>query len=256
MPYAVLNSVLSVTIVSAVSLAGIVVIFFNDKYLRNIVFALVSLSVGVLFGDVLLHILPDLYKQSANPVLSSVLIFCGILLFFIIEKYLHSEHAHGFHEYEDPHGHDNNKKALGPTILAADTLHNFLDGLIITASFLAGARIGLATTLAVVFHEIPHEIGNVGVLLHAGYSKKRAFTYNVLTALAAFLGLAAAIFFGGTTPGFTNAALAVAAGGFIYIAGSELVPELHKESRIKHSFAQLVFILIGFGAMFAVFAFE
>jgi zinc and cadmium transporter len=250
---AVINSFISVALVSAVSLVGIFALFASGKNYRSMIFAFVSLSVGVLFGDVLLHILPDLFVDPSDVVTPAVFVFAGILVFFLLEKYLHFEHEHGFHDYKHE---DEEKRVLGPSIIAADTLHNFLDGLIITASFLTGGAIGLATTLAVVFHEIPHEIGNVGVLLHAGYSKRKAFLYNVLTAVAAFAGLFVAVVFGKISPGFTNGALALAAGGFIYIAGSELVPELHKESRPGQSAMQFLFIVIGFVSMFAVLIFE
>jgi zinc and cadmium transporter len=246
----------SVFFVSAASLAGIAALFTTKKSLKGFTFAMVSLSAGVLFGDVLLHIFPDIYRSALGFVSIAALVFCGLLAFFVMEKYLHWEHEHGFHEYGKEHVEHLKNQALGPTVLTADSLHNFLDGLIVGASYLAGAKIGLATTLAVVFHEIPHEIGNVGVLLHAGYSKRKAFYYNMFTALTAFLGLGAALFFGGVSKQFSDAALAVAAGGFIYIAGSELVPELHQESRIKQSVFQFICMVAGFALMVAVLALE
>ncbi|HVS80026.1 MAG TPA: ZIP family metal transporter [Candidatus Paceibacterota bacterium] len=253
----IFEAFISVFLVSAASLAGIAALFTAEKDRNGITFALVSLSVGVLFGDALLHILPDLFASGESVIALASLVFAGIMLFFVLEKYLHVDHEHGFHEYgEEAHRHGLRNRALGTTILAADIIHNFLDGLIVGASYLGGAKLGLATTLAVVFHEIPHEMGNVGVLLHAGYSKKKAFWYNTLTALTAFFGLACAVFFGQALAGFTDYALAFAAGGFIYIAGSELVPELREESGFRPSLVQFACMILGFGIMALVLLLE
>jgi zinc and cadmium transporter len=134
---------------------------------------------------------------------------------------------------------------MGYTNLIADGIHNSIDGMLIGASYLVSIRVGLATTTAVILHEIPHEIGNFGVLLHAGFSKGKALFFNFLSATLAVLGAVIALSIGSHAEQFSNAILPFAAGGFIYIAGSDLVPELHKEGNPAKSFLQLVMIVLG-----------
>lgn len=236
----------SVFAVSLVSLIGIFWLTVNDRLLKKLIFALVSLSVGVLFGDVFIHILPELYEGARRPETISLAVLLGIALFFVLEKLMHVDRAH--EGGRDAHSTEEHR-ALGPMILAADSLHNFLDGAIIGASYMVSMEVGVATTVAVLLHEIPHEVGNFGILLHAGYSKGKAILYNCLTALAAFGGLIAAAALGFGEQGASDILLAVAAGGFVYIAGSDLVPELQKETRLKSSLVQFSAILFGFALM-------
>ena len=134
-------------------------------------------------------------------------------------------------------------------MLLADAIHNILDGVLIAASYLISIPLGIATTLAVMFHEIPQEIGDFAVLLHSGYSKKKALVLNLLTALTAFIGALLVLWINVTMSGIATILLPIAAGNFLYIATADLIPELHKETSFKKSFMQFIFLLLGVGVM-------
>ncbi len=134
-------------------------------------------------------------------------------------------------------------------MLMADIIHNILDGVLIAASYLISIPLGIATTLAVMFHEIPQEIGDFAVLLHSGYSKKKALLLNLLTALTAFIGALLVLWINVTIDGIAIILLPIAAGNFLYIATADLIPELHKETKFKKSFLQFIFLLLGVGVM-------
>ncbi|MFA5163439.1 MAG: ZIP family metal transporter [Patescibacteria group bacterium] len=228
----------SVVLVSAISLVGVFFLSFSQTVLKKLVFFLVSLSAGTLIGDVFIHLIPEI---SAGDDQGLGIWFClmgGLLIFFILEKIIHWRHCHVPTSQEHPHH-------LGMMNLVGDTFHNFFDGLIIAGSFLASWPLGLATLIAVIAHEIPQEIGNFGVLIYAGYSRRRALWLNFLTALSAILGAAVALAFNNGLLGFTDFILAFTAGGFIYIATADLIPELNKETRPIKSFLQLLFIVFG-----------
>ena len=239
-PEIYLYSLLSVLAVSALSFSGLFALSLKERILRKYVFVLVALAAGALFGDAFIHLLPESFEELGNGALVGILAILGILLFFVLEKYLHWHH----HEDDEAAVHH-----TGRMILLSDGLHNFIDGAIVAVSYLAGVEIGIATTLAVILHEIPQEIGDFGVLLHSGYSKKRALFLNFLSALLAVLGAIFALALSETIEKFIVWLLPIAAGGFIYIAGSDLVPELHKTKNIRQSIAQFLAIILGVAAM-------
>ena len=244
----------SVAIVSLISLIGVFALSLKENLLRKGVFLMVSLAVGALFGDALIHLIPESFEQIENPVTAPLLILSGILGFLILEKILRWHHGHG-HDCEDELCKDDVEEKrsrvqpLGFLILTSDGLHNLIDGVIIGASYLISIEVGIATTIAIVLHEIPQEISDFGLLLHSGFSKARALLVNFLSALSAFIGVGIALLIGNNNETFIPVALALAAGSFIYIAGSDLVPELHKTNNIKQSLQQIVAILIGIGIM-------
>lgn len=240
----------SVFLVSLVSFAGVATLALGRERLHRSLFILVSLAVGALLGDVFVHIIPEAYEELGNPTLVSLLIIAGILTFFILEKSFHWHHAHTpDHATEHPH-------ALGRLVIVSDGVHNFIDGLLIASSYLVSVEIGIATTIAVVLHEIPQEIGNFGVLLHAGYSRGKALWYNFLSALTAFLGAGLALLLEGTTESFALWLLPVTAGGFIYIALSDLIPELNKDRSVTRGSLQVLAIALGVLAMIALLTLE
>lgn len=239
----------SVIVVSLVSLVGVFTLSLKEERIRKYTFMLVSLAVGALLGDAFIHIIPETFESGASPTLISLLIIIGIIIFFIIEKFLHWHH-HG----QDPEHH--HVHPVGKLVLISDGVHNLIDGLIIGASYFAGIEVGIATTVAVILHEIPQEIGDFAVLLHAGYTKKRALWLNFLSALMAIIGVVIAVLIGGATESFETFVLPVAAGGFIYIALSDLIPELHKTTRAKHSLYQIIAVVVGILAMLALVALE
>ena len=239
---------LSVVLVGLLSLVGISLVSLKKSALDSVVFVLVGLAVGALFGDCFLHLLPEAYQDPQAAFTSSLLVLCGILLFFILENFLHwrHEHAHGHGEIH-PYGYLN---------LIADMAHNFIDGLLIGGSYLASVTLGIATTTAVTLHEIPHEFGNFGILVKAGFSRRKALFLNFLTGLTAILGGLTAWSVGTATGTFHHALIPLTAGSFIYIAGSDLVPELQKETGAVRSLLQFLSILGGIGIMLLLRIFE
>jgi zinc and cadmium transporter len=228
----------SVTFVSLLSLIGIAFISVNEEKLRRIIFVMVSLAVGALFGDAFIHLLPESFERSDSPVQTSVYVLSGILVFFILEKFLLWRHQHVLESVDHVH-------PMGYMNLAADAIHNLIDGMIIGASYLVSPSIGIATTIAIIFHEIPHELGNFFVLLHARFTVRRALLFNFLSAIFAILGSIISLLIGSRIENFSALIVPVAAGGFIYIAGSDLVPELNKEVNPVKSVIQLVSIGAG-----------
>lgn len=244
-------TLLSVFIVSLISLVGTFTISLSKEFLSRSIFFLVSLAVGALFGDAIIHLIPEAFEEFENATSAAFFVIVGIFIFFVLEKFLHWHHSHGIN------GHDEHRvKPLGSIVLLSDGIHNFLDGVIIAAAYMVGIEVGVATTIAIILHEIPQEIGDFGILIHAGYTRAKALIVNFLSALSAVLGAGIALILGDASEKITPALIALAAGSFLYIAGSDLVPELHKTSGIRKSFLQFIAILIGFALMFALVLLE
>jgi len=233
----------SVIIISAISLVGVLVLWLKDQQLKKILLYLVSFSVGGLFGDAFIHLIPETIEESGFGISASVLILFGILSSFAIEKFLQWRHCHIPTSSEHPH-------SFAYMNLFGDAVHNLIDGLIVGGSYIASIPVGISTTLAVIFHEIPQELGDFGVLIHGGFNKKKALWFNFLTALTAILGAAISLIIGATLEGFIPLLIPFAAGNFIYIAGSDLIPELRKdEPNPKKATLQVASIALGVGTM-------
>ena len=236
----------SVLIVSLISLIGVLTLAVSEKKLRHLIILLVSLSAGTLLGNSFLHLIPEM-TETGQPDLSVWLwLLAGILVFFILEKIIHWRHCHLESTVFHPH-------PVGMMNLIGDGLHNFIDGMIIAGSFLISPKLGLATTLAVIAHEIPQEIGDFGILLHAGYSRVKAILLNFLSAIVAIIGALLALIIGAQASNFTSFIIPFTAGGFIYIATADLIPELKKDNnKLYQAFIQLASIIIGIGLMLAL----
>ncbi len=243
----VLYTFASVIIVSFVSLVGILSIFFHKKKnLGKVLMLLVSLSAGTLFGGAFLHILPEVVEESGGFTLEiSLTILAGILVFFILEKIVHMNHHHHHCHHQENLPIQNGKEHIGVLNLFGDGLHNFLDGLIIAGSYLISLPLGIATTVAVILHEVPQELADFGVLLYAGFTKRKALILNFLSAAVAILGAIVGLILGSKGEAFVHFILPFAAGGFLYIAGSNLIPELHKHCKIKESLWHLLAMVVG-----------
>lgn len=231
--------------VSLISLIGVFALSIKEEFLKKYIFLFISLAVGALLGDAFIHLIPEALENSSNTALTSSLIIIGILAFFLIEKFFHWHH-HG-EDANEPHIHP-----IGKLILFSDGVHNITDGMIIGASFLVSIQVGIATTIAVILHEIPQEVGDFAVLLYAGYSRKRALWLNFLSALTAVVGVIVAFVIGNMGEYFNAWILSIVAGGFIYIAIADLIPELHKTKELKHSILQIVVVIAGILAMLAL----
>lgn len=239
----------SVLLVSIISFVGLFTFALRENTLEKILLFLVSFSAGALFGDAFIHLLPEAVSNYGFTVGVSLSLILGIAVFFILEKFVHWRHCHIPTSERHPH-------PLAFMNLVGDGVHNFIDGIVIAGSYLASIPVGFATTIAVVLHEIPQEIGDFGVLLHAGFSKKKALFFNFLSALTAVAGAAITLIIGDAMADVTYFLIPFAAGGFIYIAGSDLIPELHKETEPKKSAAQLISFVAGVLVMVALLAVE
>ena len=236
---------LSVLVVSLVSLVGVLLLLLNEKVLRKSILYFVSFSTGALLGSVFLHFLPEISEHSEHMSEAMIMILFGIIFSFIIEKFIHWRHCHDLDCRANIH-------PVGTLVLIGDAAHNILDGILIATSFLVSVPLGISTTVAVILHEIPQEIGDFVVLLHSGYTKGKALFFNLLSACSAFLGAAAVLLLSANIEGIEHLLMPIAAGNFLYIAGSDLIPELHKEVRPAKSAFQLLFMIAGIGLMYAM----
>ena len=257
MIYAGLYAFISVIIVSILSLIGVVSISVKESVLRRMLFFLVALAIGALFGDAFIHLIPEAFSPGNNIPLSSLFIIIGILSFFILEKYLHLHHEHD----ECRHIGDETCPPgvilpVGRLVLISDAIHNFIDGILIGVSYLVSVPVGIATTLAVILHEIPQEIGDFSILLLAGYTRKKALLYNFLSACTAIVGVFLVFLAGNIFQLFLTLLIPFTAGIFIYIAGVDLVPELHRRKNQKDAFFEVLGIILGVLAMYLLLFFE
>lgn len=239
----VLVSILvSTFLVSIISLVGILTLAVNEKLLHKLIFSLVGFSAGALLGGAFLHLLPEALRET-NSITVFYYLILGIVLFFLLERYVHWRHCH--EENCDIH-------AFTYLNIFGDGLHNFIDGMVIAASFLVSFKLGVVTTMAIILHEIPQELGDFAVLIFGGFTKRKALVYNFLIALTAMLGAVTGYFIIGFAKGFSTFIMPLTAGGFIYIAASDLIPQLHKETNLRR--ASLAFVAFLSGIIFMALA--
>ncbi len=201
---------------------------------------MVSYSVGILLGVTFLDVLPEAFEKSANAETLFGIMLAGLLMFFLLEKAALWRHSH-------EHGDHGSRKASGMLITVGDTFHNFVDGVLIAAAFLADFRLGITTTLAVMVHEIPQEVGDFMVLLHAGYSRARALWLNLAVSLSSVAGAVLGYFVLEYAQSLLQYALALAAASFIYLAIADLIPYLHQQNRVRDVLWQTGLITVGLG---------
>ncbi len=231
---------LATFIVSLFSFVGVVSLALKDKILNKILLVLIGLSAGALMGGSLLHLLPEAIKKNDGLDIY-LLVLVGFILFFLIEKVLHWRHCHkGQCDVHTFHYMN----------LVGDSIHNFIDGLIMAASFVVSLPLGITTTIAIATHEIPQEIGDFGVLLYGGFSKKRAILLNFVVSLTAVLGGIVGFFLSSLVENIVLYILPFAAGGFIYIAATDLVPEIRKELDMRKYMATLLVFICGILIMY------
>jgi zinc and cadmium transporter len=229
----------SVLLVSLVSLVGVMFLGLRQQFLARLLLGLVGFASGSLIGGAFLHLVPHSLETISSATVFQLTIL-GILLFFVLEKFLYWRHCH---QAEcDVH-------TFAYVNLVGDGVHNFLDGMIIAAAYLTATPLGITTTLAVLFHEIPQEIGDFGVLVYGGLSRGRALLYNLFSALTAVAGAVSIVLLGSLIASTVPLIIPFAAGGFIYIAGTDLMPELHKRFTPKDSLMQTAAIVLGVSLM-------
>ncbi|MET0322849.1 MAG: ZIP family metal transporter [Duganella sp.] len=221
---------------------------FSFTLLSKVVERMVSLSVGLMLATSLLHALPEAFDSAASPRSLFATLLGGLLAFFVLEKLAIMRHSH-HHEHDGHHhhhGHDKHEAGkAGWMILVGDGMHNFTDGILIAAAFLADPQLGLVTGLAIIAHEIPQEIGDFIVLLNAGFSRTRAYIYNLLCSLLAIAGGLLGYYFLDRASSFIPYVLVFASSGFIYIAVSDLMPQMQRRATLRESVPQVLLIATG-----------
>ena len=221
-------------IVSLAAIVGVFSLFWSRKSLDKILLVLVGFSAGALLSGAFFHLLAEAIEETDSTLVFAIM-FLGFALFFLIERFLHWHHCH--QGVCDTH-------PVTYLILIGDGIHNFIDGLIIAASFLIGVEFGIITTIMIIGHEVPQEIGDFAVLIYGGFSRAKALFFNFISQATAILGGIIGFLMAAQTE-FVVFLLPFAAGGFIYIAASDLIPELHKESNMKKSLVSFLFFLFG-----------
>jgi len=246
-------AIASVLLVSLVSLIGVATMSVSQQRLKGLTFILVSLAAGAMLGNAFIHLIPEAFETATNKLTVSLCVLGGIFAFFVMEKFLLWRHCHEVDDQvsgdDRDHPQTEHVHPVGFMSLAADGMENMIDGMMIGAAYLVSVPIGIATTIAVILHEIPTEMGDFGVLLHAGFSRGKALLLNFLSGLVAVVGALLALFAGSYIQGFPALMAPIAAGCLIYIAGSDLVPQLHKELKPSKSAVQLVAMVVGVGLM-------
>ena len=246
---AAINSIFAVTAISLLSLIGVFALSLTEDTLDNFLFILLSFSAGSILGAALLDLLPEAIELVEESFVF-VYVALGYVGFFILERFVYWFHGH-VHGHE-PKSEIDERLAVKDFVylnLLGDAIHNFLDGMAIGASFLISIPVGISTTVAVVFHELPQEIGDFGVLVYGGFSRGKALLFNFLSALTAILGVLVSNYLLEDLTGFL---IAFTAGGFIYIAASELIPEIQKEEKFDKSVVQLILFILGIALIWSL----
>lgn len=233
----------SVGLVSAIPLAVILALPRDPQRLRQIVPFLVSFAVGGLLGGAFLHLIPEAVARLGAGAGMSLYLLLGFVGFFVLEKCL------GAHRHDPAERPRDGAASIATLNLIGDGFHNLIDGMVIAAAFSADTTLGVATTLAVVLHELPQEIGDFGILLYSGLPYRRAVGLNLLAGVSALAGAVLTLVIGARIAGFAHILLPFAAGNFIHIAAADLVPELHRARGLATSARQIVLVLLGIGLM-------
>ncbi len=255
--FSLLGGVLSV-------IAASVFLLFPEHWRNRLLPHLVSFAIGALLGAAFLALLPHAINFSEGDVHDiTFTVLIGLMVFFLLEKMVLWRHCHSdsceAHTPEtalEGHGHHHHDEvkdspsSTGAMILIGDGLHNFVDGVLIAAAFLVDSHLGIVTALAVAAHEIPQEVGDFAILLHSGYSRARAFIFNILASLATVVGALLAYYSLGEAQQLLPYVLALAASSFIYIAVADLIPGLHKRSQLNATLQQVVLITLGIGVIY------
>ncbi|HDP74122.1 MAG TPA: ZIP family metal transporter [Candidatus Woesearchaeota archaeon] len=268
-------AMVSVIAVSLIAVIAFIPFMLKKKVPDNVLLVLLSLSVGTLLGTVFFHFLPEAYENAPHEhehehinehgheseliqdghqngaqhgFRVAIGVFSGFLAFFLLEKFIHYHHSHKKNSKECRTGHGHAYR-LAPINLIGDGVHNFVDGLVIAGSYIVSIPIGIAATISVIFHEVPQEIADFGILLYAGLSKKKALLFNFLSATTAILGVLISFLLHSRIQGFSFFLLPFSAGTFIYIAAANLVPELHQRCGLKETIIHILSIIFGLALM-------
>ncbi|MCC6989456.1 MAG: ZIP family metal transporter [Acidobacteria bacterium] len=250
-----LGWIIAATIAGGVLSVGVAALFMRRVSPARVPM-LISFAVGALLGAVFLEILPHAFGQAESIENVAAMLLGGLLLFFILEKLVLWRHCHEERcEAHDPHdagpagGHDHGRS--GMMIMIGDTVHNFVDGVLIAAAFIADTQVGIVTAAAIIAHEVPQEVGDFLILLHSGYERRTAFLINILSSVAMVLGGLLGYFALNALQEWILPLIALAAASMLYVAVADLIPGLHKRPEPRHSAAQVLLIGLGIGCIWA-----
>jgi zinc and cadmium transporter len=211
---------------------------------------LVSYAIGALLGAAFLEVIPHAFEKGA-PREAGLAIIAGIFGFFVLEKLLIWRHCHTENcEVHDPHAHDQGRS--GALIIVGDTVHNFVDGVLIAAAFLQSTELGIIAALAIIAHEIPSEVGDFLILLHSGYTRARALALNLLSSLATLVGGVGGYYLLPVFAQWEAALLGIVAASMIYVAVADLIPGLHRHPHPRDTASQALLIALGIGTIAGV----
>ncbi|NWF77948.1 MAG: ZIP family metal transporter [Chloroflexi bacterium] len=230
-------------VISLIAFVGVLTFILKEEWLKKALLILVALSSGALLGGAFLHLIPEAVSELGGSLSIFLYLLLGFCLFFILEQFLHWRHQH-----DETHS----VKPFTYLILVSDSLHNFIDGLVIAASFVVSYPVGIATTLAVALHEIPQELDDFGALVYGGFGRKRALAFNYVSAITAIVGGVTGYFAASVMKASIVYLLPFAAGNFIYIAAADLIPEIKHAVNIRRSIIHFCVFLAGIGVMLLV----
>ncbi len=244
----VLAWIISASVAGGVLSVMCAAVFALNSRAQHYLNSMVSYAIGAMLGAVFLDILPEAIKLTPNVAMLSGTVLFGILMFFVLEKlvlwrHCHMEHCEAHELLQSEHGHDHGRSGLMITV--GDTFHNFVDGVIIAAAFLANWHLGIVTALAIIAHEIPQEVGDFAILLHSGYSRIKAFQLNLISSFASVVGGVLGYYTLQTMRSWTPSLLALAAASLLYVAVADLIPGLHKRAQIRDTLEQVGLIAMG-----------
>jgi len=251
-------SIISVSIVSVASLVGILALSIGEETLHKVLFIFLGFSGGAILGSALLDLLPEsieLISEIGNEFNVFIYITIGFLTFFFIDRYVYWYHGHGHkNEIEDECKMRRNVelKSLRALNLIGDAIHNFIDGMVISVSYLYSIPLGITTTIAVLFHEIPQEIGDIGLLIYSGLKTTKALILNFISALTAFMGVFIVQITSLKIENVNAILLSIACGGFIYLAASEIIPEMQREKDFAKGVVQFILFIMGIVIIFII----
>jgi len=243
--------ILATLTVSLFSLSGIIALSLNHETLHKILFFLIAFSAGTILGASFFDLLPEAVELMPESVVFIYIAF-GYVSFYILERFIYWYHGHGHHSDIEEHEEERATMGFAYLNILGDGIHNFIDGMIIATSFTVDFSVGIATTMAVIFHELPQEMGDYGVLVYAGFEKTKALLMNFAAALSVVVGGVVAIFFLGAIDALSGVLISFSAGAFIYLSASELIPELQREEDFWRSLAQFVVFLLGLAVIWSL----
>ncbi len=237
------NIFVATFVVSLIALVGVLILFLKDKIMEKILLFLVALAAGGMIGGAFLHLMPEALEEAGEEKIMAVFLYflVGFVSFYILENFIHWHHHHSSQHPKIA--------SFSYLILVSDAVHNFIDGVIIAVSFVVSFPLGVVTTIAVALHEIPQQLGDYGVLLYGGIEKVRALFLNYLSAVPVIIGGVCGFYLAQIIGDYIIYILPFAAGSFVYIAASDLIPEIKNQKSFKRSISYFLVFVLGISLM-------